>query len=565
MKSKSILVMAFMAVAVLTSAAQAQLVVAESTFDNDADGWTGLQPGGTTPTVTWHATGGNPGGHISMLDPSAGSIRFVAPAKFHGDMSCAFNGTISRDLRTDSLDTGGRNMGLSIYGTDQQGGMIRISNNEHMNVTNTWVTSTWTLNEAGGWIFIDAYDNQSSASNANIIQVLRNVTAIHIGAETLVGPSETTDLDNVRITCGLPEEYECEADLKWSQPPVEVYEGVINGWDEVSSVDATSYCWNCPTQCHGDADCNGVVGTEDAEIFAAAYNTSSGDPSYNPCADFDRDGDVDSSDQQIMLNSWGTTVPSDCPRVAIIADDWVCMDDRAIKDIHWWGSFKGWDKYVLPEVSPTAFHIGIWTDVQKNDPCNSFGFSHPNELIWENISDCYAWSFTGYDLDPRVIDQNEACFKFDLLLSQDEWFYQDPNGTGGTVYWLSIVAIYDPCGPDPNHPWGWKTRPHFYNDDAVRITDINDGSWLPQLGAIWKDGTTIENPPQPDSNGWDMAFVLTANRDYKELLYYWPIVPAPDPIVDDNIINFENFAIFADHWLEVAQAWPEPNDSNGGP
>jgi len=35
------------------------------------------------------------------------------------------------------------------------------------------------------------------------------------------------------------------------------------------------------------------------------------------------------------------------------------------------------------------------------------------------------------------------------------------------VYWLSIGAIYDGA-PEPDFPWGWKTRPHFYHDDAVR-------------------------------------------------------------------------------------------------
>ena len=633
-------------------------ILVESTFDVDDEGWEVYE--GTThyPTaIHWSATGGSPDGHVYSGDPGDGGFYFKAPAKFLGAMPCALNGTISRDLKTNIFDPNGRNMGLSIYGTDEQGGTIRISNSEHMNVINTWVTSTWTLNAAGGWTFIDAGGNISPASNANIIQVLQNVTNIHISGETVVGHSEVTRLDNVRITCGLPEEY--RDDIKWSQPPVEKV-GIINGWDELS-------------------------------IY------------YNEL---------------------------------IIADDWMCRDERPIKDIHWWGSFKGWTKCAPPEKMPDAFHIGIWTDVPDLDPNDPNAFSHPNELVWEKICDCYVWSCAGCDLDPRGIDQNDACFKFDQLLSQDEWFYQDPEGgpeseltagicddfnlptedampsqemidygpwqdtfgrdfdetgtdyifghtftnlppctivaaeleitmqpdatsgdpyndllalefdsgapvfpsvwhelisqlplvPGGepigrweigdepntfildlanllpyqgvanildhlrdgsldvivyddtavdcitlrvecaSVYWLSIAAIYD--GNTPEHPWGWKTRPHFYNDDAVRITDINDGAWPPVIGSVWESGEPIE---YPEGTSWDMAFVLTTNRKYSPRKWHWPPVPLPLPdpplpapkypvaradIYEDGEINFKDFAVIADYWLEEATFWP---------
>jgi hypothetical protein len=150
----------------------------------------------------------------------------------------------------------------------------------------------------------------------------------------------------------------------------------------------------------------------------------------------------------------------------IIADDWVCMDGRPIKGIHWWGSFQGWTEpnQALPYDMPSAFHIGIWTDVPKS---STNTFSHPGQLIWENISDCYVWSYAGCDVDPRKINGVDTCFEFEQLLSQDNWFYQYGNEPNGTVYWLSIAAIYG--GETPVHPWGWKTRPHFYHDDAVRI------------------------------------------------------------------------------------------------
>jgi len=356
-------------------------------------------------------------------------------------------------------------------------------------------------------------------------------------------------------------------DIKWSQPPDRNYLGCINGWDEASILDTN--CWDCRTQCHGDADCDGTVGRADASILAAAYGTSYGEPNYNPCADFDRDGNVDASDFTIMNSWWDRDPPTNCPSArAIVADDWVCMDDRPIKDIHWWGSFKGWTGYVPPNDKPNAFRLGIWTDVPDPDPNDPNNFSHPGRLIWEKVCSCYTWSYAGCDIDPRGVERDESGFMFDQLLSQDEWFYQDPNGRAGTVYWLSIAAIYED-GSEPNHPWGWKTRPHFYNDDAVRITDVNDSLWPPVIGSIWENGESIEYPA---GTSWDMAFVLTSNREYSPRRWYWPPDPLPLPddpplptpnipvamvdIYEDGEINFKDVAVLSDYWLERATFWP---------
>ena len=47
----------------------------------------------------------------------------------------------------------------------------------------------------------------------------------------------------------------------------------------------------------------------------------------------------------------------------IVADDWLCEDDRPVTDLHWWGSFIGWTQPYLPPQIPIGFHIGIWTDL----------------------------------------------------------------------------------------------------------------------------------------------------------------------------------------------------------
>jgi hypothetical protein len=245
-----------------------------------------------------------------------------------------------------------------------------------------------------------------------------------------------------------------------------------------------------------------------------------------------------------MINGWDEfSVYSGPVQRPIIADDWECKDARPVTDIHWWGSFINWNQPKLPPVLPSAFHIGIWTDVPNPDPCNPQTFSHPGTLIWENTCTSWVWNFAGFDKDPqgRPERENEACFQFNQLLSQDEWFYQEPNGPDGKrVYWLSISAIYPQGQTTMQYPFGWKTRPHHFNDDAVRIGGVIDPTgldiWPPVIGSQWAHGMPIK---YPETVSWDMAFELTTNEEG---------TPSAD-FNHDGIVNFVDFAVFANQWL----------------
>ena len=369
-------------------------------------------------------------------------------------------------------------------------------------------------------------------------------------------------------------------DVKWAQPPDINNNGCINGWDEVSIYDSGSAalwfpCWDNPRQCHGDIDgeMEGnpfigyyYVGNNDLSTLTGSFGLSYGDPGYNPCADFNHDGTVNQDDSDIF-NIWykvkeepkGPGVPADCTtapaiKYPIIADDWICMDERPITDIHWWGSFKNWTEQTPPAGEmPNAFQIGIWTDVPNPDSNEPDAFSHPGELIWETIAECYTWSYAGCDVDPRGLDEMNSCFKFDKLLSQDKWFYQEDNEPDGTVYWLSIAAIYD--ANTPEHAWGWKTRPHYYNDDAVRITDVS--IWPPSIDAVWASGEPIEYPV---GTSWDMAFALTTHRKFIKKPYWPDIKGHPAVDLDGNgVVDFGDFVIMANYWLEMSQPWPTPD------
>ncbi|MFA5251860.1 MAG: hypothetical protein WC454_04670 [Phycisphaerae bacterium] len=72
-------------------------------------------------------------------------------------------------------------------------------------------------------------------------------------------------------------------------------------------------CWtNCPYQCYGDAGCStsgppGYYRVDGSDLLILVNSLGSYYPSeeYNPCADFDRDLDVDEDDSDILLlNYW---------------------------------------------------------------------------------------------------------------------------------------------------------------------------------------------------------------------------------------------------------------------
>ncbi|MCK4998519.1 MAG: hypothetical protein KAS23_03255, partial [Anaerohalosphaera sp.] len=150
--------------------------------------------------------------------------------------------------------------------------------------------------------------------------------------------------------------------IKWSQPPKLNPQSPVPecfwGWDEISIYGDSGglwfSIWQCVTQCHGDANCDGVVNVIDVSILNAAFGGIHPFPPYNPAADFDRDGDVDPDDLLILQNWFGVDpIPRDCPTSPplthhIVADDWRCKDDRPVTDIHWWGSYEDYTDDIPP-------------------------------------------------------------------------------------------------------------------------------------------------------------------------------------------------------------------------
>jgi hypothetical protein len=53
-----------------------------------------------------------------------------------------------------------------------------------------------------------------------------------------------------------------------------------------------------------DISADGIVNLVDFAIFAPSFNTSCGNPNYNPCCDYDCDCDVDLVDFSLFAQHW---------------------------------------------------------------------------------------------------------------------------------------------------------------------------------------------------------------------------------------------------------------------
>jgi hypothetical protein len=181
----------------------------------------------------------------------------------------------------------------------------------------------------------------------------------------------------------------------------------------------------------------------------------------------------------------------------IVADDWLCDNDRPITDVHWWGSYYRWDAPRPPEDGPKGFHIGIWTDVPAGE---DLPYSHPGEMVWEWVVDRRVVNEHAVGCDFFPEHSRDTCFRYDLIIPRERWFFQGP---ACEIYWISIAAIY----PDDyvgRTYWGWKTRKYFFKDAAVKIFDPT----VPEIGLKFREGVPVQDP----SGGiWDMAFVLTSS------------------------------------------------------
>jgi hypothetical protein len=204
-----------------------------------------------------------------------------------------------------------------------------------------------------------------------------------------------------------------------------------------------------------------------------------------------------------------------------------------------------------PAVKPTSWRIGFWSNVP---PSPFGGISHPGKLLWQIDvpADRVKEEWAGSDQVPDMIP--ETCFQYYVNLTSKEYFRQakeEPN-TVDSVFWLSIAAIYQP-GPPPPNPWGWKTRPWHWMDDAVTFTIAGDfkPGYVPDPSII--------HPLEYCGQSYDTAFELDTDPNYIK----WE--QAYTGIRDWPHYEDEESMATVDTVVEPWTKWSQKPDLNPGP
>ena len=220
----------------------------------------------------------------------------------------------------------------------------------------------------------------------------------------------------------------------------------------------------------------------------------------------------------------------------IVADDWKCKDPRPVTDVHFWGSYIGWERdKPEPQLSPPgleAFVIRIYADIPAGvDPI--FPYSHPGELLYEQKAETFLREHVASIKHPDGTYEHKFYYSLDLLkpFEQQE----------GTIYWISIAAIMP---DDSQYPWGWETSTRHWNDNACRYWFHNN---------YWEEITPVTPGMLPD---WyphqrvDMAFELTVPFEPPPPLEPIKWQQRPDMVRGVNIKSDPNEqATVADDWL----------------
>jgi len=142
----------------------------------------------------------------------------------------------------------------------------------------------------------------------------------------------------------------------------------------------------------------------------------------------------------------------------VLADDWKCSETGWIKDIHFWGSWRG------DFVDEIEYFVIVIADDIPADPPN-IPYSRPGKTLKEY----YIYEFAAVPIDPpteegwydpatEIIIPNDhgSYFQYNVFLNESEWFWQERD----KIYWLNISAVL----PDgSNATWGWKSSQNHWN------------------------------------------------------------------------------------------------------
>jgi hypothetical protein len=188
----------------LLYATESQLLC--STFNFSGEGWlsrvTTLSGSVTEVPVSWGAAQGFSGGGMFHVDEQGGH-QFVAPVSYLGNWSdLVGRGRVTYDFKTNLIDSGGNLTWARFFN-----GSANIIKTQPITTSdqNNWLHLDFFFDEATAWRYINPATgvDVTPASLEQICSVMSNVTMMQLSGETLVGPSEIVQIDNVCLSATL--------------------------------------------------------------------------------------------------------------------------------------------------------------------------------------------------------------------------------------------------------------------------------------------------------------------------------------------------------------------------
>ena len=216
---KSVWIVVILAICVVSSiGCRSEEAPEFSQFISSAEGW--LTWGDSaTEEPTFHASGGNPDGYISMIDNvDGGAWYWLALSNYLGDKSHFFGKHLRYDLKQSETSNQFATGDVWLDSTDG----TRLVYFDQANFDNSEPRTSWTsylikLDDTAGWKispgfsndtdpFLSEWSEATSASNADIRAVLTSLSGLYIRGEFKVY-ADTGSLDNVFFGCSDCPEY----------------------------------------------------------------------------------------------------------------------------------------------------------------------------------------------------------------------------------------------------------------------------------------------------------------------------------------------------------------------
>ena len=235
------------------------------------------------------------------------------------------------------------------------------------------------------------------------------------------------------------------------------------------------------------------------------------------------------------------------------ADDFD-SDSRRVTDIHWWGSYVGWQSSITgSETNPVAPPAGNNRPLGFDVSWHVHGPGTPGTgtSFFVSISNCHEVYYGMVDQHWLGPDHYEHEYQYYVDLLDTNIAVEPWDTHGGEHYWINIQAVF-PAGFElvEHDGWGWTVTDDVAAEPSAVSTNLG-GSWAP---AFLPSGHPHAGAPV------DLAFELTTDEVGTNVLYD-PIVITDIARIGTNAYRIESAG---DHGagVQVLQSVPSLSLSN---